>query len=52
MALPDDNELSFKEISNLVQTDQILAARIIKIANSPFYNRGIEITSPQNAMHD
>jgi HD-like signal output (HDOD) protein len=50
MALPDDNELSFKELSNLVQTDQILVARIIKIANSPFYNRGIEITSLQNAI--
>lgn len=50
MALPDDNELSFKELSNLVQTDQILVSRIIKIANSPFYNRGIEITSLQNAI--
>ncbi|MCS7205018.1 MAG: HDOD domain-containing protein [Leptospiraceae bacterium] len=50
MALPDDNELSFKELSRLVQTDQILVSRIIKIANSPFYNRGIEITSLQNAI--
>jgi len=50
MALPDDNELSFKELSNLVQTDQILVSRILKIANSPFYNRGIEITSLQNAI--
>ncbi len=50
MALPDDNELSFKELSKLVQTDQILVSRILKIANSPFYNRGIEITSLQNAI--
>lgn len=50
MALPDDNELSFKELSNLVQTDQILVSRILKMANSPFYNRGIEITSLQNAI--
>ncbi len=50
MALPDDNELSFRELSRLVQTDQILVSRIMKIANSPFYNRGIEITSLQNAI--
>ncbi len=50
MALPDDNEMSFKELANLVQTDQILVARILKIANSPFYNRGMTITSLQNAI--
>lgn len=50
MTLPDDNEMSFKEMANLVQSDQILTARLLKLANSPFYNRGNQISSLRDVV--
>lgn len=50
VSLPDDNELSFKEMANMVQSDQILTSRLLKLANSPFYNRGNRITSLRDVI--
>jgi len=37
LTLLDDNKTSFKEISRLISSDQTLSARILRLANSPFY---------------
>ena len=50
VSLPDDNEMSFKEMANMVQSDQILTSRLLKLANSPFYSRGNEITSLRDVI--
>lgn len=50
VSLPDDNEMSFKEMANMVQSDQILTTRLLKLANSPFYNRGNRITSLRDVI--
>ena len=46
MANPDSD---FKELSNLFETDQAIAAKILKIANSPYYGYSGKITSIQRA---
>lgn len=50
VALPDDNEMSFREMANMVQSDQILTTRLLKLANSPFYNRGNRITGLRDVI--
>jgi HD-like signal output (HDOD) protein len=39
----------FKELSNLFETDQAIAAKILKLANSPYYGYSGKITSIQRA---
>ncbi len=39
----------FKELANLFETDQAIAAKILKIANSPYYGYSGKITSIQRA---
>ena len=46
MASPDSD---FKELANLFETDQTIAAKILKIANSPYYGYSGKITSIQRA---
>ena len=46
MANPDSD---FKELANLFETDQAIAAKILKIANSPYYGYSGKITSIQRA---
>lgn len=43
LTLQDDNELPFSELEKMVQSDQILVARMLRLANSPFYNRGNKV---------
>ena len=40
LTLDDDNELPFSELEKMVQSDQILVTRLLRLANSPFYSRG------------
>jgi HD-like signal output (HDOD) protein len=46
MANPNSD---FKELANLFETDQAIAAKILKIANSPYYGYSGKITSIQRA---
>jgi HD-like signal output (HDOD) protein len=42
-------ESDFKELANLFETDQAIAAKILKLANSPYYGYSGKITSIQRA---
>ena len=46
MTNPDSD---FKELANLFETDQAIAAKILKLANSPYYGYSGKITSIQRA---
>jgi HD-like signal output (HDOD) protein len=46
MANPNSD---FKELANLFETDQAIAAKILKIANSPYYGYSGKVTSIQRA---
>lgn len=39
----------FKELANLFETDQAIAAKILKLANSPYYGYSGKVTSIQRA---
>ena len=45
----EDEGSSFKDIVDIIEMDQAIAARVLKIANSPYYSAGKEITSLQQA---
>jgi putative nucleotidyltransferase with HDIG domain len=47
--LGNDNS-SFSDLGNVVQYDQSISSKIISIANSAYYSRGIEIFDLQRAM--
>lgn len=42
-----DEESSFKDLAVVIETDQAIAARVLKLANSPYYGAGSKITSLQ-----
>lgn len=44
-----DPKSDFKELAKLFETDQAIAAKILKIANSPYYGYSGKITSIQRA---
>jgi HD-like signal output (HDOD) protein len=46
MTNPDSD---FKELANLFETDQAIAAKILKLSNSPYYGYSGKITSIQRA---
>lgn len=45
----DDNS-SFTDLGEVVQYDQAISSKIISIANSAYYSRGVEIADLQRAM--
>jgi putative nucleotidyltransferase with HDIG domain len=46
----DDNEADPDAIANLMLSDQVLAARVIRLVNSPLYRPTSEITSVKRAL--
>jgi len=46
----NDNNASFQELVDIVRYDQSISSKIISIANSAYYSRGIKIMSLQRAM--
>ena len=40
LTLKDDNEMHFSQLEKMVESDQILVSRMLRMANSPFYSRG------------
>jgi putative nucleotidyltransferase with HDIG domain len=45
-----NNNSSFNELSQVVQYDQAICSKIISIANSAYYSRGVEVFDLQRAM--
>jgi len=45
-----NNNSSFNDLSDVVQYDQAISSKIISIANSAYYSRGVEIFNLQRAM--
>jgi len=45
-----NNNSSFNDLSDVVRYDQAISSKIISIANSAYYSRGIEIFNLQRAM--
>ena len=50
MELMANDDISFKDIVNVIENDQSLALKILKIANSAFYGSLSKISSLENAM--
>ncbi|MDZ4727798.1 MAG: HDOD domain-containing protein [Leptospira sp.] len=50
LSLNDDNEMGFGELENKVQSDQVLVARLLKLANSPFFSRGNPIANMKQVI--
>ena len=48
--LLDKPDVELDEVADLILTDQVLAARVIKIVNSPFYKPAHEIKSVKRAL--
>ena len=46
----DDKNSSFSDLNDVIKYDQAISSKIISIANSAYYSRGIEIFSLQRAM--
>ncbi len=44
-----DPKSDFKELAELFETDQAIAAKILKLANSPYYGMGGKVSSIQRA---
>jgi putative nucleotidyltransferase with HDIG domain len=45
-----NNNSSFNDLSQVVQYDQAICSKIISIANSAYYSRGVEVFELQRAM--
>jgi HD-like signal output (HDOD) protein len=50
LSLEDDNEMGFGELEKKVQSDQVLVARLLKLANSPFFSRGNPIANMKQVI--
>jgi putative nucleotidyltransferase with HDIG domain len=46
----NDKNASFRELVDIVRYDQSISSKIISIANSAYYSRGVKIMSLQRAM--
>jgi len=49
-AVLGDRNSSFSDLSDIIKYDQAISSKVISIANSAYYSRGIEIYSLQRAM--
>lgn len=45
-----DNEATFNDLADVVRYDQGISSKIISIANSAFYSRGVEVLNLHRAM--
>lgn len=50
VALLDNEEASPDDIADLILSDQVLAARVIRVVNSPLYRSNSEISSVKRAL--
>jgi len=49
-AILSNRNSSFSDLSDIIKYDQAISSKVISIANSAYYSRGIEIYSLQRAM--
>ena len=47
--LSNDDNSTIRQLADVLGQDPVMAARLLKLANSPFYSRGGEITSLERA---
>jgi len=50
LGLISNNDSSFNDLSDVIKYDQSISSKIISIANSAYYSRGVEVYSLQRAM--
>jgi putative nucleotidyltransferase with HDIG domain len=50
MGIISDNDSSFNDLTDVIKYDQAISSKIISIANSAYYSRGVKIFSLQRAM--
>ncbi len=50
LGIISNDDSSFSELTDVIKYDQSISSKIISIANSAFYSRGVEIFSLQRAM--
>ncbi len=50
LELLDKPDVELEEVADMILTDQVLAARVIKIVNSPLYRSSAEIKSVKRAL--
>lgn len=50
LALLDDPDVSIEEIADLMLSDQVMTARVMKLINSPVYRPAQEVTSLKRAL--
>lgn len=50
LAVMGDRNSSFADLGNVIKHDQAISSKVISIANSAYYSRGIEIFSLERAM--
>jgi putative nucleotidyltransferase with HDIG domain len=50
LGIISDNESSFSDLTDVIRYDQGISSKIISIANSAYYSRGVQVFSLQRAM--
>jgi putative nucleotidyltransferase with HDIG domain len=50
LSIISNDDSSFSDLTDVIKYDQSISSKIISIANSAFYSRGVEIFSLQRAM--
>ena len=50
LGLISNNDSSFNDLNDVIKYDQSISSKIISIANSAYYSRGVEVFSLQRAM--
>ena len=50
LSLISNNDSSFNDLSDVIKYDQSISSKIISIANSAYYSRGVDVFSLQRAM--
>ncbi len=50
LAIISNDNSSFRDLTDVIKYDQSISSKIISIANSAFYSRGVEVFSLQRAM--
>jgi len=50
LSIVSDDNASFNDLTDVIKYDQAISSKIISIANSAYYSRGVEIFSLQRAM--
>ena len=50
ISLLDNHDADPDDIADMILSDQVLAARVIRVVNSPLYRSGSEISSVKRAL--